>query len=192
MADLNIHRRHLPVPASEVGALLDTLAGEDDALWPIHRWPPMLFDRPLSEGAAGGHSPIRYTVEYYVPGRWVRFRFTGPRGFNGFHEFTVHPTPDGTELTHQLVMDAHGPARLTWPLIFRCLHDACLEDSLDRAERTLTGAVARPARWSVRVRLLRRIAAYTLSRTSAEAKNAPANQQARRLLAGDYTTNPSV
>ncbi|WP_280399505.1 SRPBCC family protein [Nocardia carnea] len=172
MADINIHRRHLPASASEVGALLDTLAGENDALWPTHRWPPMLFDRPLGEGAAGGHGPIRYAVEHYVPGRWVRFRFTGPRGFHGFHEFTVHPTSHGTELVNLLVMDARGPARLTWPLVFRRLHDACLEDSLDRAEQTLTGAVARPARWSNRVRLLRRLAEYTVGRKP------PATQQA--------------
>lgn len=158
MAVINLHRRHLPAPASAVGALLDTLAGEGDALWPTHVWPAMRFDRPLGAGAAGGHGPVRYTVEHYVPGRWVRFRFTGPRGFDGFHEFTAHPTPDGTDLVHLLVMNARGPARLTWPLAFRWMHDACLEDCLDRAEHALTGSVADPARWSGRVRLLRKLA----------------------------------
>ncbi|WP_210436765.1 SRPBCC family protein [Nocardia rhamnosiphila] len=165
MAVVNIHRRHLPVPVSAVGALVDSLADEDDALWPVHCWPAMRLDRPLEAGAVGGHGPIRYTVEHYIPGHWVRFRFTGPRGFDGFHEFTVHPTPGGTDLIHLLAMNARGRARLTWPLAYRWLHDALLEDCLDRAEHALTGSVAHPARWARRVRLLRRIATVTAAHT---------------------------
>ncbi|WP_431971904.1 SRPBCC family protein [Nocardia sp. bgisy134] len=154
MAVINIHVRHLAASAAEAGSLLDSLASEDDRLWPAPAWPPMRFDRPLSVGAAGGHGPVRYTVERYEPGRWVRFRFTGPRGFDGFHEFTVQPTPGGVDLIHLLAMHARGPARLTWPLAYRWMHDACLEDSFDRAERALTGSVRRPARWSPVVRVL--------------------------------------
>ncbi|WP_307853127.1 hypothetical protein [Kitasatospora sp. RG8] len=109
------------------------------------------------EGAAGGHGPVRYTVAAYVPGRWVRFAFTGPRGFDGFHECTVHRADGGrTVLRHTLAMHARGRALLSWPLLFRPLHDALIEDAMDRAERACTGAVARPARWSPLVRLLRR------------------------------------
>lgn len=164
MAVVNIHLRHLPAPASEVGALVDTLAGADDALWPVHHWPAMRFDRPLGVGAVGGHGPVRYAVEHYVPGCWVRFRFTGPRGFDGFHEFTVHPTADGVDLVHLLAMKARGRARFTWPLAYRWMHDALLEDCLDRAEHALTGSVSNPAQWTGRVRLLRRIAERTLDR----------------------------
>ncbi|RDI49140.1 SRPBCC family protein [Nocardia mexicana] len=156
MAVVNIHSRQLPVAEDEVGGLIDSLAGVDDRLWPQDSWPPMRFDRPLGVGAVGGHGPVRYTVEGYQPGRWIRFRFTGPRGFDGFHEFTVHPGGDGTaELRHLLAMRARGPARFTWPLVFRRMHDACLEDSLDRAEREVTGTVRTPARWSPLVRALR-------------------------------------
>ncbi|MFC4376148.1 SRPBCC family protein [Nocardia halotolerans] len=162
MAVVNMHTRHLPVPEGAVGALVDSLAGEDDALWPAHRWPPMRFDRPLGVGAVGGHGPVRYTVAHYEPGRWVRFRFTDPRGFHGFHEFTVAPTSDGTDLIHLLVMTPRGPARLTWPSAYRWLHDALIEDCLDRAEHALLGSVSRPARWTRRVRLLRWIAARTV------------------------------
>ncbi|MFD3688503.1 SRPBCC family protein [Nocardiopsis sp. NPDC058631] len=155
----NLHERHLPVAPGQVGALLDSLAaGSDDLLWPRGDWPPMRLDRPLAVGARGGHGPVRYTVEEYVPGHHVRFRFRAPRGFDGFHEFTVHPTPSGgTALRHLLAMRGRGPARLTWPLAFRTLHDALLEDCLDRAERVLTGTVAAPARWGRRTRLLRRL-----------------------------------
>ncbi|WP_372448549.1 hypothetical protein [Streptomyces durocortorensis] len=55
-------------------------------------------------------------------------------------------------------MNTSGPARLTWPLVWRPLHDALLEDSLDRAERACTGAVENPARRGSYVRLLRRLA----------------------------------
>lgn len=152
----NVHERLLPVTEREAGALIDGLASDDDRLWPHGSWPPMVFDRPLGPGAAGGHGPIRYSVAAYVPATWVRFAFSGPRGFHGFHEYAVLPAGDGhTVLRHTLSMAARGPAALTWPLLWRPLHDACLEDSLDRAELACAGSVARPARWSPYVRLLR-------------------------------------
>ncbi|MFB6440310.1 SRPBCC family protein [Streptomyces sp. NPDC056411] len=152
----HVHERVLPVPGAEAGRLIDGLSGAGDRLWPHPDWPPMRLDGPLAPGAAGGHGPVRYTVAAYVPGRWVRFAFRGPRGFDGFHEYTVHPLgADRTLLRHTLAMRPRGPARLTWPLVYRHLHDAVLEDSLDRAERACTGTVTRPARWSRYVRLLR-------------------------------------
>ncbi|MEV7382156.1 SRPBCC family protein [Streptomyces lydicus] len=154
----NVHERVLPVSGAEAGLLLDGLSGTGDRLWPRSDWPSMRLDGPLAPGAAGGHGPVRYTVAAYVPGRWVRFAFHGPRGFDGFHEYTVHPlAPDRTLLRHTLAMRARGWARLTWPLAFRPLHDAVLEDSLDLAERACAGTAGRPARWSRYVRLLRRL-----------------------------------
>ncbi|WP_372411252.1 SRPBCC family protein [Streptomyces luteireticuli] len=156
MGVFNVHERVLDAPPDKAGALIDTLAGQEDLLWPHGGWPSMAFDRPLSRGAKGGHGPVRYTVVAHVPSTWVRFAFRAPRGFDGFHEFAVLPLGDGrTVLRHTLAMNARGPARLTWPLAWRPLHDACLEDALDRAQLACTGAVARPARWSPYVRLLR-------------------------------------
>ena len=37
------------------------------------------------------------------------------------------------------------------------LHDAVVEDLFDNAEREATGTVVRPAAWSSRVRVLRRL-----------------------------------
>jgi hypothetical protein len=162
----NVHERLLAAKESEVGALVDTLAsGDGDRLWPGRDWSPMEFDRPLGPGAVGGHGPVRYTVSGYVPGRWIRFEFTGPRGFNGFHELAVLPADrDHTRLHHTLTMTASGLARLTWPLAFRPMHDACMEDAFDRAELACTGTVSRPARWSPYVRFLHALAAHAIRR----------------------------
>ncbi|MFJ7265917.1 SRPBCC family protein [Streptomyces sp. NPDC099050] len=158
MAVLNVHERMLRADGQRVGELVDSLAsGPADLLWPTRSWPPLRLDPGLEAGAKGGHGPIRYTVSAYEPGVRARFEFTGPRGFDGYHEFTVRPLEDGahTLLRHTIAMTTHGPARFSWPLVFRWLHDALAEDALDRAELACSGTVARPARWSPYVRLLR-------------------------------------
>ena len=152
----NVHERCFGVAPRHVGILLDRLASDDDRLWPSSRWPRMHLDRPLRVGAIGGHGPIRYEVEAYEPGRIVRFRFRAPRGFDGFHAFEVVSTgAERTTLRHVLDMTARGPALFTWPIVFRPLHDALVEDCLDGAMRTLGNApTLRP--WSLWVRVLRR------------------------------------
>lgn len=156
MAVLNIHERSIAASPDRVGALVDGLSGEDDQLWPKRDWPRIRLDAGLAVGSSGGHGPIGYTVTGYAPGRWVHFEFTAPRGFIGFHEFSVHPADDGgAVLRHTLAMTLRGPARLVWPLGLRQLHDALLEDGLDGAERACGGEVRTPARWSGYVRLLR-------------------------------------
>ncbi|MFJ3514936.1 MULTISPECIES: SRPBCC family protein [unclassified Streptomyces] len=171
MGVYNVHERLITAKESEVGALIDTLAcGEDDRLWPGRVWEEMEFDRPLGVGAMGGHGPVRYTVAAYVPGTWVRFTFTGPRGFHGFHEFTVLPVDaERTALRHTIAMRITGLARITWPLAFRSAHDAVLEDCLDLAELACTGTIARKARWSPYVRLLRAVERLSLRLAPARA-----------------------
>ena len=84
----NVHERTLRAPVGDVGPLLDGLGSPQDRLWPP-AWPGMKLDRPLGPGARGGHGPIRYFVEGYEAGRSVRFRFTAPPGFDGWHGFEV-------------------------------------------------------------------------------------------------------
>jgi hypothetical protein len=152
----NEHQRQLAAPPQVVGRLIDGLAGPEDRLWPTEQWPAMRFDRPLGVGASGGHGPVRYHVEAYIPGEVIRFRFRAPTGFDGYHEYAVVPLPNsGTLVRHRLVMATTGPARLSWPLLYRPLHDALIEDSLDKASRSLGLAITKPRRWSWRVRLLR-------------------------------------
>jgi hypothetical protein len=162
---LNRHERIFDAPADTVGALMDTLASSEDRLWPRQAWPRMRFDRPLEVGARGGHGPIRYFIEAYEPGRQIRFRFTAPKGFEGTHAYHVEALDaNRTRLAHVLEMKASGTVLFTWPLIFRPLHDALIEDSLDCAERALMGKVAAPNRWSLYVRCLRRLLAVRLGR----------------------------
>jgi L-amino acid N-acyltransferase YncA len=157
----NTHERLLLASPAEVGSLIDSLAGPDDRLWPADRWPAMHLDNGLAAGAQGGHGPIRYTVESYVPGRLVRFRFTRPSGFDGTHSFTVEPAPGGAAvLRHDLEMRATGPAWFTWPVVFRPLHNALIEDALDRASAAVGGHDAAP-RWSPWVRALRTIVQHS-------------------------------
>jgi hypothetical protein len=156
MKVLNVHERALLAGREQVGALLDSLSSPADALWPAHLWPRMRFDRPLSVGAAGGHGPIRYFVEAYAPGRSIRFRFTGPRGFDGWHGLEVLAIPGTVALRHTLEMTTRGLATLSWPLVFRPLHDALIEDALAMAEAAL-GHAPRLVPWPLQVRLLRSV-----------------------------------
>ncbi|MHA7958454.1 SRPBCC family protein [Streptomyces sp. L500] len=165
MAVLNVHERRLPASPEQVGALIDGLAGADDPLWPSPAWPRMVLDRGLRVGSRGGHGPIGYTVAAYVPGQWVRFRFSAPRGFEGIHEFTVQPAEaGGAVLRHTIVVRLHGSARLWWPLAFRWLHDALLEECLDRAAHAFEPANSARARRTPWVRLLRHLTAQTPAR----------------------------
>ena len=151
----NIHGRTYPVPPEAVGRLLDSLASRDDRLWPHRLWPRMHFDKPLSVSANGGHGPIRYVVEAYQPGERVRFRFTGPKGFDGFHGYEVFDLGEGrAELRETLKMHTHGLAVISWPLLYAPLHDALIEDSLSFAQLHL-GLEPDIRPWSTWVRLLR-------------------------------------
>jgi len=163
----NVHERFLPARPEEVGRLLDGLGGDPDPLWPTGHWPPMSFDRTLGPGATGGHGPIRYRVEVHDPGRRVRFRFTGPPGLHGTHEFTVRESPGGSVLRHTIEGRTSGRMLAAWPLVFRPLHDALLEDALDKAEAAVTGRPAAPPAWSWWVRKLRARAARASARRAA-------------------------
>lgn len=151
----NVHERIFDLAPERVGALIDTLASPKDLLWPNDLWPRMAFDRSLTVGAAGGHGPIRYRIEAYRPARSIRFRFLVPSGFDGFHAFDViEEYSAGTFLRHTLAMNTRGLALFSWPVVFRPLHDALIEDSMARAEASL-GREPKVVKWSLWVRLLR-------------------------------------
>ena len=96
----------------------------------------------------------------------MRFRFTGPRGFDGYHEYQLIAAQSGCVLRHTLRMRAHGPALISWPLVFRPLHDALIEDSLAQAQAAL-GERPQVRRWSMWVRLLRWLMSHGRARRQA-------------------------
>jgi len=151
----NIHKRVYPVPSQQLGQLLDTLASDNDCIWPHEHWPAMKFKEDLVVGAVGGHKPIRYSVESFNKGRSVVFRFLSPRGFKGTHSYRLMPISENKcELIHTIEMDAQGKALVAWVLVIRPLHDALLKDSLSKVGVSI-GLKATPNKWSVWVKLLR-------------------------------------
>lgn len=58
-------------------------------------------------------------------------------------------------LRHELSLSPSGAAKLTWPLFFRPMHDALIEESLDRAEREFSSAPIAAHRWSLWTKILR-------------------------------------
>ncbi|WP_417767757.1 hypothetical protein [Stappia sp.] len=138
-----------------LGAQPAPLSPRGARLGPAGAGPEMAFDRPLQVGASGGHGPIGYRVEAYRPGRSVWFAFLRPAGFAGGHGLEIEPLGGGRSLLrHRLEMTVSGAARLSWPLAFRPLHDALVEDALTRAETEL-GLPPTVRRWSFWVRVLR-------------------------------------
>ena len=152
----NVHERIIPAPLEQVGPLLDRIGGPDDVLWPTPGWQPMVLDRPVAVGAAGGHGSIRYRVTGYEPGRRVEFEFDRGQGIDGRHAISAEPVgSDRTLLRHVAEARIIGAMRLAWPLAIRWAHDAVLEELLDNAERAVGADPACPARRSAYVRLLR-------------------------------------
>jgi hypothetical protein len=155
----NVHERVVDADAKTVGALLDTLSSPDDRLWPNRRWPAMRLDRGLEIGSNGGHGPVRYAVARYEPGRLIAFEFTPKFPLSGEHRIEVLPAPAGrTLLRHTIEGHPKSWLRLGWPLCFRWLHDALIEDAFDRTEAEVAGVEWLPRQLPGHVRALRALA----------------------------------
>lgn len=166
----NLHERVIAAPPGEVGKLIDSLGTKNDRHWPRHDWPAMHMDEPLGVGSAGGHGPVRYFVTRYEPGRTIAFQFTRPWGFKGHHAVTVtRLADDSTLLRHELAMSTKGMAIITWPLFFRPMHNALVEELLDRAERECGNPPRHPHRRSLWTKILRAPFSARISRIHAAA-----------------------
>jgi hypothetical protein len=139
---VNVHQRRFASSPAEVGALIDQLGGPDDRLWPSDRWPAIHVPRPITVGDIAGHADITYTVDEYVPGKVLWFRFDPASGLVGRHGLIVESLADDTvALTHRLEGHTVGSGRVMWPLLIRWMHDQLLEELLDNAEHLLPGAI---------------------------------------------------
>jgi hypothetical protein len=152
---VNVHTRVLDAPPDALSPLLEGLGSPGDRLWPGSLWPPMRLDRGLEPGSRGGHGPIRYHVTRRVPGRLAEFEFD--RWYEGSHRFEIEPAgPGRTLVRHVLEGTPKGIMRLGWPLAFRWLHDALVEDAFDKAQAAVEGTTWQPRGWPPYVRVLRR------------------------------------
>ena len=152
----NVHERRIAAAPAQVGALLDTLGSSNDRFWPHENWPAIRLDRTLQVGAVGGHGTEPYEVVSYAPGKHVRFEYRGGRR-QGYHEFTLEDLGDGHSLlrhTTQAQVPFSIKSAFFWYALTRPLHNALIEDLLDKAEGQV-GHLESPQVWSVTVRWLR-------------------------------------
>lgn len=154
----NVHERLIPAPASQVGQSLDRIGGADDTWWPAPAWPAMVLEAPLGVWVRGSHGPIRYQVTEYVPGRSVVFTFDERVGLRGTHRFDVIPRDSQScYVRHVVEGRTTGSMRLVWPAAMRWLHDAVVEDLMDRVATDAGHPPAQRAQWSWWVRQIRRV-----------------------------------
>jgi hypothetical protein len=154
---LNIHKRTLNQPKIKVVELLETLASENDKIWPNEKWPAMKFKNGIKNGAKGGHGPIRYSVEKYEPNEIIQFRFSEPKGFNGIHKFEISGLSENqTEIQHTIDMQTVGKGTITWLLAVRSLHNALIEDAFDKIENNFTLS-KKSTEWNFWVKIFRKI-----------------------------------
>lgn len=67
----------------------------------------------------------------------VESRSVSPRRFDRTHGFGVAERQGADRIAPRAGMPTKGAALLSWPLIFRPLHDALIEDGLDKATISL-------------------------------------------------------
>lgn len=153
----NIHKREIKQPKDKIEALFKTLSSENDMILATHKWSPMVLNNGLKIGSKGGHGQIRYFVTAYQPDEFIQFEFTGPQGFEGFHKFEITAIDSNlTELKHTIEMNTVGLATLKWTFAFHWLHDAFIEDALDKVENHFSSE-KKTSKWSIWVRILRQI-----------------------------------
>jgi hypothetical protein len=157
MKVINIHKREIKQPKSEIIELFKTISSENDMMLATDKWSPMILDKGLNVGSKGGHGPIKYTVQAYQPDAFIQFQFTEPQGFKGFHTFEIREINQNlTELKHTIDMNTEGMAILTWAFAIRWLHDAYIEDAFYKVENYFSTNKKR-SEWTIWVKFLRKI-----------------------------------
>lgn len=166
----NVHARTVDVSASILHEWVSTLGTKDDMLWPAEQWFPMRLDRPVAAGGRGGHGPVRYRCSEHTPQR-TEFAFEsvlGSHRWDGTHTFWIDDRGSSSQLSHELTVTLPLRDRFSWAVLVGPLHDAVLEDLLYLAQ-SRSGISTEAPRWSLWVRLLRRLFPGVRSRSCSHA-----------------------
>jgi len=140
MKIINIHEREYEQSSSVISEILETLSSKDDRLWPNEIWPPMVLNNNLTINSSGGHGPIGYYISNYDHGNSIEFTFTNPKEYIGTHKFEIIKISNKTTLLrHTINMTLNIKGLVTWYFAIKWLHDALLEDCLDKVHNQLTG-----------------------------------------------------
>ncbi len=155
MKVLNIHTRIIDQPIKSIIPIFESLASQNDRIFPIEHWSKMKLFGAKKVGTKAGHGIIKYTISKYISGKIIQFEFTSPKGFKGHHKFELSAIDiDKTELTHVINMKTTGHGTFFWIFVIRWLHDALLEDCLDKVENHFL-TTALKSKWSPWVEILR-------------------------------------
>ncbi|WP_400080135.1 hypothetical protein [Winogradskyella sp. R77965] len=155
MNAVNIHKRTINQPKEQVSQLINTLATQNDLVWPYENWPAIRFKNGLHVGSKGGHGIVRYSIIEFKEGEHIKFQFSKPDGFNGIHEFKVTAINDqSTELRHEINAKLSFKATLLWVFVIRWLHDALIEDAFDKVENYFS-TTKKETKYNFWVKLLR-------------------------------------
>ncbi len=135
MKVINIHKRIIYQAKDNIWQLFEKLATREDQIWPYKKWPAIRLNNELKVGSKGGHGPIRYTVLKKSFEEGVVFKFTGPKGFDGTHEFRIDELSKmKVEVSHTIKMNTSGWDTYYWLFVIRWIHDALIEDAFDNLE----------------------------------------------------------
>lgn len=157
MKVLNVHQRIIHASKVEVAGLMNTLATQNDMIWPREKWPAMKFKDGLKVGNDGGHGPIRYSILRYTPGEFIEFKFSESSGLNGKHWLQISEIDtDKTQIKHVIEMNPKWKAILPWTLGIRWLHDALIEDAFDKVHNHFSEESV-SSEWNLWVKLLRKV-----------------------------------
>lgn len=153
----NVHRRIIGQTKQEIWEQFEKLSSKEDKIWPYRQWPAIRFNHGLKVGSQGGHGPIRYTIIKKSFKDGVLFKFTGPKGFDGTHEFKILELEDSTvEVSHVINMATSGWDTYYWLFVVRWIHDALIEDAFDNLENLFSTAKKKTS-YSIWVKCLRLI-----------------------------------
>ena len=157
MRILNIHKRAFLESKDEVSKIFASLSGDNDQVWPTEKWPRMIFENGLKEGEIGRHGIVKYSVNKFIPSRLIEFTFIEPKEFKGIHKLELNEVEENKiELKHTIDADLSIRGIFLWYFAIKWLHDALLEDCLDKVENHFL-AEKKKTKWNFWVKFLRRI-----------------------------------